>query len=305
MIRQLIAGAFLCTLACGGPPRNTALKNRVSDERLAPISLADRAAESEAHQSVFLAEWQLAFTEGQLDGAQLEIKIAKNNLASAKLGMKSAKLEKKAADESGDTNKIKSATQASLVAEKESEVHKISIDRAKQSMAYLKKRRVYEQSLFRSLEAKLEYARAKSLSAAGIVPPNFKLKTYKAQYSERQSQAKSNKSAVDSEHKQLKSIDQRLAKAKIAVQSAKNPNSKPAESTPVAPIPSLPPPPPEVKVPTPDESRPGDPGKGGESTPASDTKAPDETPTPAPAPAPEKKPEEAGKSPASTNGGQS
>lgn len=234
--------------ACGGTPRNTELKNRVSDERLAPIAPADRAAEIEAHQGAFLSQWQHAYTKGQLEGAQLEIKIAKNDLASAKIGMKSAAMEKAAADESGDVNKMKEATRAALIAEQETEVHQLSIDRAKQSVAYLKKRLIYEESKLRSLEAKLEYSRAESLSAAGIVPPNFKLKTYKSQYSQRQSQAKGTKAAVDAEQKQLKSIDLKLAKAKALVEATKNPSAA-AEAAPAAPIPAMPAPPPDVKVP--------------------------------------------------------
>jgi hypothetical protein len=278
MIRILVAGLFLSAAACGGTPRNTALKNRVDEERLAPVSLANRSMEAEAHQGVFLAEWQIAFTKGQLEGAALEVKIAKNNLASAKIGKKSAVLEKKAADESGDINKIKAATQAALVADKEAEVHQISIDRAKQSLAYLKKRLVYEESQFRSQEAKLEYARASSLNTAGIVPPNFKLKTYKSQYSERKAQAKSNKAAVDAEHKELKSIDQSLAKAKAQVEASKNGGVKDAATPTGAALPELKPVPPVIKNTTPTDSTPGDTATPPETKPTESTPAPDPAP---------------------------
>jgi hypothetical protein len=245
----------MVVVACGGTPRNTELKNRISDEKLAPIPPADRAAEVEAHQGAFLAQWQHAFTKEQLEGAKLEIKIAKNDLASAKIGMKSATMEKKAADESGDVNKMKEAARAALIAEQEAEVHKIAIDRAKQSLAYLKKRLLHEESQLRSLEAKLEYDRAASLKAAGIVPPDFKLKTYKSQYAQRKSQAKSSKAAVDAEQKELKSIDQRLAKAKAQVEATKNPSAA-AQAEPAAPISAMPAPPPEVKVPDPATTEP-------------------------------------------------
>ncbi len=303
---RLLAAFILCAAACGGTPRNTPLKNRVSEKHLAPISMADRGPEAEANQAVFLGQWQLAFTESQLKGAKLEIKIAKNNLSSAKLGKKSANLEKEAADDSGDINKIKAATQAALVADREAEVHKISIERAKQSLAYLKKRQDYEESKVRSLEAKLEYARAQSLKSAGILPPKFDVKTYKSQYSQRQSQTKSKKSAVDSEHKQLKSIDQRLAKAKSEVAVAKGTKSETATVAPVAPIPAVAPPPPKEKAPTPKESLPGDTKPAPEPKPASETKPPEpKAPEPAPSPSPESTPSSStSNDSASTSGGQ-
>ncbi len=293
MTRILVAGLVFVVTACGGTPRNTELKNRVSDERLAPIAPADRAAEIEAHQGAFLSQWQHAYTKEQLEGAKLEIKIAKNDLAGAKIGMKSAKLEKDAADESGDVNKMKEATRAALIAEQEMEVHEISIDRAKQSLAYLKKRLLHEESKLRSLEAKLEYSRAESLTAAGIVPPNFKLKTYKSQYSKRQSQAKSTKAAVDSEQKELKALDQRLAQAKAKVEATKNPSAA-ATTAPAAPIPEMPAPPPEVKVPEPvektpiDTTKPPEPAATELKPPATEEPAkPESTPAPEPAKAPE------------------
>lgn len=282
MIRILVIGLFFLGAACGGTPRNAALKNRVSEARLAPVSVAQRSQEAATHQAVFLAEWQLAFTKGQLEGAELEVKIAKNDLASAKLGMKSALLEKKAADESGDMNRMKEATQKALIAEKEAAVHTLAIDRAKRSMSYLKKRVVYEESMFRSFEAKLEVDRAESLNAAGIVPPDFKLKTYKSQYADRQAQAKTYKSAVDTEHKELKSIDAQLAKAKTAAQAAKTGGAPPDTTAPVKMMPDLKPVPP-VGAPTPTDPKPApaDPPPPPKSDP---TPAPTETPAPTPAP---------------------
>lgn len=305
MKRIILAAVFWQLAACGGTPRNTALKNRVSDAHLAPVSESERAAESEAHQQVFLAEWQLAFTKGQIEGAQLEIKIAKNNLASAKLGVKSAALESKAADDVGDMNRIKTSGQAEVLAQQEQEVHKLAIDRAKQSLAYLKKRLVYEEGRHRSLEAKLELSRAESLSSAGIQPPDFNKKTYKSQHAERSSQAKSYKAAVDVEHKALLAIESKLKNAKMAVQATKTGKPVPSDA-PTGEADIIPPPTPaDTRVPTPDKSVPGDTTPpdpktpetpktdkpAGETKPAGesgDTKAP-ETPTkeksPEPAPA--------------------
>jgi hypothetical protein len=311
MKRILLAGLLLQLAACGGTPRNAALKNRVSEAHLAPVSESERAAEAEAYQEVFLAEWQVAFTKGQIEGAELEIKIAKNNLASAKLGVKSAALEAKAADDAGDMNRVKSSDKAELLAEQEQQVHQLAIDRAKQSLAYLKKRLIYEESRHRSLEAKLELARAESLSAAGIQPPDFNKNTYKSQHTERASQAKSYKAAVDAEHKQLLTIEAKLSKAKLMVEATKNPGAAGATDNPAGPEPDIlpPPPPADTKVPTPDESLPGETGTpeskpapepkpepkpAGETTPAGETRPPAAPP----------KEESSDKAPAPTTGGQ-
>ncbi len=219
--KLVLTTALLAVLgtACGGS-NNGKLNRRVSQAHLAPVSAADRSAEAEAQTEFFLSEWQVAFTESQVRAAKLDIDIAKNALASAKLAVKNAKLERKAADESNDQNAIAEKKQAERIAELNIEVHKLAIERAKQSKRYLDKRLMYEQRSLRSREAAVELARAKSLQAAGIKPPNFDAKKYKAQYTERAANAKAAKASVDAEKTKLGEIEKQLLGAKNAVATA-------------------------------------------------------------------------------------
>lgn len=216
--------------ACGGGARNTKLKKRVDQAHLAPVSAAERAAEAEAYRDVFIAEWQLAFTERQIRAAELEIKIAKNDLASAKIGADSADIKQKAAEEVDDLNRMKTATQAETAADLQIEMQKLSIARAKQSLAFLKKRLKHEKREHRRLQAKLELVRAESLSAAGIQPPNFNAKSFKAQFNERKRRAKDTRAAVDQELAALQAIEKKLAKAKAAAASVQEGGSAGAAS---------------------------------------------------------------------------
>lgn len=238
--KLIFSAAMLASLAtaCGGS-NNGKLNRRVNQGHLAPVSAAERSGEADAQREFFLAEWQVASTESQLRGAKLDIDIAKNKLASAKLALKNSKLENAAAAESNDQNAIAEKQQAERVATLQIEVHKLAIERAKQSKRYLEKRLTHEQRSLRSREAGVELARANSLNAAGIKPPNFDAKKYKAQHTERAASEKAAKAAVDTEKAKLAATEKQLLGAKNAVATAEgNPVLKqdPIPSKPMEPL---------------------------------------------------------------------
>ena len=247
--------------ACGGSSNK--LSSRVNGAHLAPVSDAERAGEADAQREFFLAEWQVAFTDNELNAAKLDIKIAENELASAKLAVKNTQLELKAAEESSDRNAIADKQQAEKVATLQVEVHKIAIERAKQNKRFLEQRLAYEQKTLKSREAGVELARAKSLQSAGIRPPSFDAKSYKSQHTERAASAKAAKASVDGESAKLADVDKRLVLARNAVAAA--------EGNPIAPIA-----PPETKpmLPLGDEGTPATPTQ----EPADSTEPTDATP---------------------------
>ena len=279
--------------ACGGSS-NGKLRNQVNNAHLAPVSAAERASEADAQQEVFLAEWQIAFTESRLRSSKLDIKLAKNKLSSAKLEVKNALLKRKAAQESADQNAVASATHDEKLANLQIAVHTLAIERAKQSARLFERRLEYEKRRFRTREAGVELAKATSLQAAGIRPPKFDAKKYKVQHTQRLSTAKAAKASVDSEQAKLVAIDAKLVAARNAVALVKGeppiklaaPKSKPMEDLPDDPPDTreaVPPvkPEPKEELPTPQSK---------DTPPATDAKnaAPDgdSTSTSEPAPVP-------------------
>ncbi len=224
--------------ACGGGASGK-LSRHVSDGHLAPVSPEERMGESEARREFFLAEWQAAYTESQIRAAKLDIDLAKNDLASAKLAVKNAALELRAAEDGNDQNAIAKMQQAEKVAHLNVEVEKLKIARAKQSKHYLEKRLAHEKRALLSSEASLELARAKSLTSAGIQPPNFDAKKYKAQHTSRAASAKETKAAVDGEKTKLSELEKQLLAAQnkaLAADGKPVLAPTPEESSPMEPL---------------------------------------------------------------------
>lgn len=220
---QPLALALVAGLAaCGGASGNAKLKSRVTDQHLAPMTSAERGHEADLYREVFLAAWQIEYTKAQIDAADLELKLAKNDLASAKIGMKSAGIEAKAAEETGELNKMAETKGGERIAQLEIDMHKLKIDRAKANVSYLKKRLDHEERLHRSREAELESIKADAMKGAGIKPPGFEANTYKAQFKDRSAQAKASEAGVAESKKELAALDAKLASATQAVEAAKS-----------------------------------------------------------------------------------
>ncbi len=282
-MKHLIAAFAIltCSVACGGGSGNSQLKRRVTYEHLAPLPAEQRGHELEVYKDVFMASWQLEYTKGLIAGAELEIKIAKNDLASAKISAKSAGIEMKAADESGELNRTSEATRGEQVARLEIDMNKVKLDRAKTNLTYLKKRLSYEERMHRSREAELESVKADSLKGAGIKPPGFEASKYKAQFKDRQSQAKASEAEVNDLQKQVAALDAKLAAAKQAVELTKaGGKAQPEEAvTPTEPIEPLEP----IEPVVPDESaQPENPEAATPDASSSPATAPASKPAPAP-----------------------
>lgn len=272
IVLALLTGA----VACGGSSSNAALKRRINYEHLAPMPAAERSQEADAYKQVFLAEWQIAFTKSQLDAAELEVKLTKNDLASATISVKSAGIEMKAAEDTGDLNKIAESQKSERVANLEIDLHKIRNERAKKNVAYLKKRLTYEERTHRSREAELENVRAASLKSAGIQPPNFDASKYKAQLQDRQAQAKAVEVEVTALQKEVLALDAQVATAANAIATTKASKVQAPEVGPAAPMEPLAP----IEPVLPDEpSEPADPGPK-ESAPAESAPAKPSEPAP-------------------------
>jgi len=255
-------GMALAIAACGGTSSKAALEHRVGDRYLAPVPIEDRGALREAARAVFLAEWQIRFTEQELRSAQLEVKTASNRVKSSKLEAKSIRLEKKRATDVASEERLASAD-----ARQQSTEAQIAADRAhqaeaKQRLGYLRARLDAERHALRSAEAELELLKARSMTSAGIRPPKFDLDRYQNQRNDRRAQLERAKTKVAQEKTSLDALTvqrknaeaalQRLAPVAAPVPDAPptmNGEQKPIEKAP--PLKKAPPPPEEPVSPPP------------------------------------------------------
>lgn len=285
-MKRLAIALALCTgpMACGGGASNSQLKRRVTHQHLAPLPAAERAQEADVYREVFLAAWQIEFTKSQITAAELEVKIANNDLASSKISLKSASLETKAADAGDDLNKIEEKKKGEHIAQLEIDMHKLNIERAKKNLAYLKTRLAYEERNHRSREAQLESIKADSLKSAGIKPPSFDAASYKAQFNDRQAQAKAKEAEVAQMHKEVKALEATLDKTRAALAVARA-GGTPKAVEPAAPAEPLEPLEPVAPV-EPIDATNAPEGTNDAAVPATAAGVPGPSPTePAPAPA--------------------
>jgi hypothetical protein len=219
--------SVLVGLAACGTPKNTAeLKIRVSESHLAPVPMEQRQNVAEAEQAVFLAQWQIQYTEAELGIAKTDVDVAKNEIEQAKLSAKTADTRQAHATKTADQDLIKEAAQLEKVAALEISVAEQALAKAKQRVEYLEARLEAERLIHRREEARTEYAKAQSMAAAGVKPPDFQVKKYQTQYQERQRLASSAMARADQKKKALAGIEQKLSAARAQLEQAQKPNAE-------------------------------------------------------------------------------
>lgn len=243
--------------ACGGPSATSELKMRVDESHLAPVPMEDRQAALDAEEAVFLATWQLKYTEMELSAAKTDVKVAKNDIERAKLSAKSAEAKRKQADETGNQIRIRETTHEEAVAALAIEVAEKQRLRAEQRVEYLSARLEAERLIQRREEARAEYAKATSMAAAGVHPPDFDTGRYKSQYQERAQRAKVAIERAKREETELAAVERTLGAARTKLERFRNPA---AAATPAAtPAVASPPAPKVASPPAPETGEPDEP----------------------------------------------
>lgn len=250
LLPSLLALSFA---ACGGSSRNKPLAKQVDSVHLAPVSAHARGAEADAERSVFIAEWQLEFTKAEIEEADLTLNIAKNELASAKIGLKTADLKSDAAAESEEQNRMQRSEGGLSEATLQVEVKEHAIEKAKQNIAFLKRRLIHEEKVHRSHQANLEYIKSELLGKAAINPPKFNRAAYKSQLASRKSEVKSDLSGLGAARAKLDAATKAWTAVKAKSGAMHSNTSAPLETT---PSPKPIPPPPEIKPPTSEKTPP-------------------------------------------------
>lgn len=186
---RLVLVLFLFALvpACGGSSesRPGPLAYHLDEMYIARIPLEEKQAILQAQNDHAAAKMARANAEAMYNESATDLEVARNERSQAELDEKSAESRKKAADESGDMNRINSAS-------REVRVAKLSRQAADKKVAYMEARRAYlKQNLLQvedamyAQEARYELSKARLAQSKNIRPKGFDMANYETQSQER------------------------------------------------------------------------------------------------------------------------
>lgn len=202
--------------ACGGggDPGPQPLRYTLDDMHIAQVPIEEKRSVIEAQQAHSVARMQHAKAMADHDDIGTQLDVAKNEQKQAILEEKSADRKLKAANDSGDLNRVNSAKRELRA----SELSRKAID---EKVGYLKELRNYYKKLVRATkeemyhqEARYELAKAQLAKRKNIRPRDFEYAKYEEQSRDRarrsqraQQEAKQELSKADARKKKWKGLE--------------------------------------------------------------------------------------------------
>ncbi|HLU67777.1 MAG TPA: hypothetical protein VKZ63_15945 [Kofleriaceae bacterium] len=191
----------VCLIACGGggDPGPGPLKHHLDEQYIAAIPLEEKNAMLEAQNEYHRAKAAKMKAEADYNDAGTQLDIGKNEVKQAKLDRDSAQAKKKAAEESGDQNRIN-------LAKRDERVASLQVTAAEKKVSALEARRTWLKKLLRyheentyAAEARYELAKANLAKAKNISPKGFAHQPFVEQQEDRSRRAQRAKLIADQE----------------------------------------------------------------------------------------------------------
>ena len=188
--RSAIVLCILVTVigtACGGasdlPPKP--LSRHFDDVYIAQVPLAEKQSMLEAQNEYSLAKQEKLKAEADLKTSATELEVARNERQATLLDEKSASSRKRAAVDSGDQNRVNSASREVRAAELSRRAADAKVEWLDAHRAYLKRQVRYTEENTYAKEARFELAKARIARSNDIKPKDFDLEAYERQATER------------------------------------------------------------------------------------------------------------------------
>lgn len=184
MQRTLLATlGIVFLIGCGGGSAAApkAPRYHYDEVHIAQFSLAEKESVLNAQNEYQRSRAELMKAEAEYKETKTKLAVTKNERKQALLAEQSAAQEKKAANDSGDMNRINRATRNQRVSELSRRASDDKVAYTKAHRKYLKKWIRYRQEEAYFREARYEYAKAKLGQAKNIAPKGVKYERFKKQ----------------------------------------------------------------------------------------------------------------------------
>lgn len=190
---------FLLVLlpACGGgEPRPGPLQYTLDDMYIATVPLEEKQVVLQAQNDFAAAKMERATAEAAYNESATELQVAKNELAQAELDEQSAQSRKKAADDSGDMNRMNASAQEVRAAKLAREAAAKKVEYMQAQQVYLKKKLLQAEDDVYGKEARYELTKARLAQANNIRPKGFEMANFQRQSQERSKYAQRSKALL-------------------------------------------------------------------------------------------------------------
>lgn len=179
--------ALSLVVACGGSavPGPKPLKFRYDEVYIAQFSLEEKSTVLNSQNEYQRARAEQMKAESDLRESKTKLSVAKNERKQALLAEQSALQEKRAADKSGDMNRVNRATREIRVAELSRRAADDKVTYVKMNRKYLSKLVRYRQEETYHREARYEHEKAKLGQSKNIAPKGVDYGNYKVQTDDR------------------------------------------------------------------------------------------------------------------------
>ena len=185
MTRSHLVLPLVITLlvACGGSaaPGPKPLKFHYDEVYIAQFSMEEKTNVLNAQNEYQRARAEQMKAEADLGELKTKLSVAKNEQKQAALSEQSANQEKKAADSSGDMNRVNAAARNMRIAELTRQAADDKVAYIKASQKYLKKLVRYQQEETYHREARYEHEKAKLGQAKNIAPKGVNYQDFPGQ----------------------------------------------------------------------------------------------------------------------------
>jgi hypothetical protein len=183
----------------GGDKGPGPLKHHLDEQYIAALAMEKKQAMLQAQDEYHRAKAAKMKAEADYNETGTQLDVGKNEGKQAKLDHNSAKTKKKAADDSGDMNKINAAKRDERVSKLAVAAAEKKVEAIKARRTWLKKTlRHHEESTY-AAEAKYELAKANLARSNNISPKGFAHQAFVDQQQDRSRRAQRSKLIADRE----------------------------------------------------------------------------------------------------------
>lgn len=207
---RLFVTLLLCALvpACGGSSetRPGPLAVHLDEMHIARVPLTEKQAVLEARNEYEAARMAHANAQALYNESATDLEVANNERAQAVLDERSAQTRKKAADDSGDMNRVNAESRHLRAAKLGLQAADKKVVYVQARRKYLKKKVLQAEDLMYAKEARFELSKARLAQSKNIRPKDFSLARYEEQAQDRSRYAQRTESELQREKAQVETL---------------------------------------------------------------------------------------------------